>query len=465
MSCCAARSALGLTASRPSFRAPTAESALVRRAAVARDERHQPAARQDERRRLPHHQLAACVSRPLDLRELIARLVETFLTLPAPSPPASPSPSVDGARSDDKVHGWGPSKNGYVYQKAYLEFFVSAAQLDRLVGRIERDTHITYYAVNRQGDLRTNTQSEGPNAVTWGVFPGKEIIQPTIVEAVSFIAWKDEAFAIGAQWAKLYPEGSKSRALIDGIMDSYYLVNVRLLALRLLPSLRAARTDALALLSPRPLGRSQLVQGEGGHLCAVRGPRRQDARQRQALVRAPVFAPACRPILLSLFALPSPRPTIRSLARTHHHPALDFSHLHAHPSLDHPTLTAQGAHPPAANALTTPHPPPVPPVSHPRTQRAGPPVPSSTMLYPPASFHSGPHPPPTKTALARDPSPFIRSALLDFLPPRPVWRLTRVPTRAAPSRPARSVHLLDGCPPAHRQTTSVTTTIREGSAC
>jgi len=26
--------------------------------------------------------------------------------------------------------------------------------------------------------------------VTWGVFPGKEIIQPTIVEAVSFMAWK-----------------------------------------------------------------------------------------------------------------------------------------------------------------------------------------------------------------------------------------------------------------------------------
>ena len=43
--------------------------------------------------------------------------------------------------------------------------------------RIEKDPRITYYAVNRQGDLRTNTHSEGPNAVTWGVFPGKEIIQ------------------------------------------------------------------------------------------------------------------------------------------------------------------------------------------------------------------------------------------------------------------------------------------------
>lgn len=92
--------------------------------------------------------------------------------------------------------------------------------------RIERDPRITYYAVNRQGDLRTNTHSEGPNAVTWGVFPGKEIIQPTIVEAVSFIAWKDEAFELGVQWAGLYPDGSESRKLIQQVMDTSYLVNI-----------------------------------------------------------------------------------------------------------------------------------------------------------------------------------------------------------------------------------------------
>lgn len=28
------------------------------------------------------------------------------------------------------------------------------------------------------------------NAVTWGVFPGKEIVQPTIIELVSFEAWR-----------------------------------------------------------------------------------------------------------------------------------------------------------------------------------------------------------------------------------------------------------------------------------
>lgn len=74
--------------------------------------------------------------------------------------------------------------------QAYLEFFVSPELLDALIPHIERDSNITYYAINKRGDLRTNTQSNGPNAVTWGVFPGKEIVQPTIVEAISFMAWK-----------------------------------------------------------------------------------------------------------------------------------------------------------------------------------------------------------------------------------------------------------------------------------
>lgn len=134
-------------------------------------------------------------------------------------------PAVNGARSDDKVFGWGPS-NGYVYQKAYLEFFVNPALLSLLLMHIERDSNMTYYVINNRGDLRTNTHSDGPNAVTWGVFPGKEIIQPTIVEAVSFMAWKDEAFELGQQWAKMYEPDSPSRKLISDIMDTSFLVNV-----------------------------------------------------------------------------------------------------------------------------------------------------------------------------------------------------------------------------------------------
>ncbi|KAI0031433.1 methylenetetrahydrofolate reductase-domain-containing protein [Vararia minispora EC-137] len=134
-------------------------------------------------------------------------------------------PAVDGVRSDDKIHGWGPA-NGYVYQKAYLEFFVSPELLDVLVPHIEDDSNITYYVINKRGDLRTNNTSEGPNAVTWGVFPGKEIVQPTIVEAISFMAWKDEAYELGQQWANLYEADSPPHKLICDTFQNSLLVNV-----------------------------------------------------------------------------------------------------------------------------------------------------------------------------------------------------------------------------------------------
>ena len=98
-------------------------------------------------------------------------------------------PAINGAKSSHPIHGWGP-KNGFVYQKAYLECFCHPRVLDQLLDNFEKDQNITFHAVNKNGDLRTNTYSDGPNAVTWGVYPGKEIIQPTIVETVSFLAWK-----------------------------------------------------------------------------------------------------------------------------------------------------------------------------------------------------------------------------------------------------------------------------------
>lgn len=43
------------------------------------------------------------------------------------------------------------------------------------------------------------------NAVTWGVFPDREIIQPTVVDTASFRVWKDEAFELWlSSWAALY---------------------------------------------------------------------------------------------------------------------------------------------------------------------------------------------------------------------------------------------------------------------
>ncbi|TVY65533.1 Methylenetetrahydrofolate reductase [Lachnellula suecica] len=134
-------------------------------------------------------------------------------------------PAVDGVKSSNPIYGWGPT-NGYVYQKAYLELLVAPELMDQLLKRADANPDLTYYAVNKAGDLRTNAPGDGPNAVTWGVFPGKEIVQPTIVETISFLAWKDEAYRLGMDWAHCYSNLSPSRQLIQNMMENWYLVNI-----------------------------------------------------------------------------------------------------------------------------------------------------------------------------------------------------------------------------------------------
>ena len=64
-------------------------------------------------------------------------------------------------------------------------------------------------------------------AVTWGVFPDREVQQPTIVDYAAFRAWKSEAFALWLQqWASIYEEGSEARELLHEIHDGYFLVSV-----------------------------------------------------------------------------------------------------------------------------------------------------------------------------------------------------------------------------------------------
>ena len=117
---------------------------------------------------------------------------------------------MDGAKSTDLVFGWGPP-GGYVYQKAFVEFFALGEDVERIISKVESEGKgwVDYYAVNLevcelslatgsstrgtvfiQGDFRTNVDDDGRNAVTWGVFPGQEIVQTTIIERESFLAWK-----------------------------------------------------------------------------------------------------------------------------------------------------------------------------------------------------------------------------------------------------------------------------------
>jgi len=134
-------------------------------------------------------------------------------------------PRVNGASSSDPKYGWGP-KGGYVYQKAYLEFFTSPANLSKLIAACKSFPSITYHCVNLKGDSISNVPPH-VTAVTWGVFPAKEISQPTVVDPDSFIVWKDEAFGLWKNtWAMIYPEDSPSRKLLEEMIDSYYLVSM-----------------------------------------------------------------------------------------------------------------------------------------------------------------------------------------------------------------------------------------------
>lgn len=139
-------------------------------------------------------------------------------------------PAVNGISSKDHVFGWGPS-HGYVYQKAYLELLVDPELWEqKLKPRLEQlePTEATYYAVGsgEQAELITNAGPDTINAITWGIFPGKEVVQPTIVEGTSFMAWKEEAFRIAAEWSRCYPVDSEPYKFLQGVSRNWVLVNI-----------------------------------------------------------------------------------------------------------------------------------------------------------------------------------------------------------------------------------------------
>ncbi|KAJ3835639.1 methylenetetrahydrofolate reductase-domain-containing protein [Lentinula raphanica] len=136
-------------------------------------------------------------------------------------------PAVNGVDSSDPVVGWGP-RTGYVFQKSFVEFFCTeedARMIERKVAE-EGDGWVHYYAANSKGECRSNVPEDGRNAVTWGVFSGQELIQTTIIERQSFLAWKEEAFSIWLDWASFYPPGSAERRLLEGVHNDRWLVNI-----------------------------------------------------------------------------------------------------------------------------------------------------------------------------------------------------------------------------------------------
>ena len=148
-------------------------------------------------------------------------------------------PQVNAARSDDAKFGWGP-EDGYIYQKAYFEFFVPKELVKPLANYLDGFKTISYQAINMTNDQISNVKETSVNAVTWGVFPGKEVVQPTVVDHQAFEIWKNEALQAFCQtWAVIY-EGvpaksekdkgiERDQASIDFLkscQDNLYLMNV-----------------------------------------------------------------------------------------------------------------------------------------------------------------------------------------------------------------------------------------------
>lgn len=105
-------------------------------------------------------------------------------------------PAVDAAPSSDEVVGWGP-RAGYVFQKPFVEFFCEESDVDLIEQRVAQKGkgQVHFFASSAKGgkgggEYRTNVSEDGRNAVTWGIFPGQEVIQTTIIERESFLSWK-----------------------------------------------------------------------------------------------------------------------------------------------------------------------------------------------------------------------------------------------------------------------------------
>lgn len=59
-----------------------------------------------------------------------------------------------------------------------------------------------------------------------GIYPAHEVIQPTIVDKIAFLAWKDEAFHLAKEWGTCYPEGSEARELLFDLASNWCLINI-----------------------------------------------------------------------------------------------------------------------------------------------------------------------------------------------------------------------------------------------
>ncbi|KAL3478412.1 methylenetetrahydrofolate reductase-domain-containing protein [Aspergillus californicus] len=152
-------------------------------------------------------------------------------------------PAVNGVRSDDSIFGWGPPGEGFVFQKPFVEFFCPSSDFTNILKPLltqHGHEKLAWFATNATGDFESSLPAQpsdsdpdvlegnpnNVNSVTWGVFRGKEIITPTIIEEVSFRAWGDEAYRIWDEWRRVYPRNSATERFLEKTKKNVWLVCV-----------------------------------------------------------------------------------------------------------------------------------------------------------------------------------------------------------------------------------------------
>ncbi len=136
-------------------------------------------------------------------------------------------PAVNGERSDHPLYGWG-GKDGRVYQKAYVEFFTSPSNLQILLEIMPKHPNLNLHAVDHAGS-EICSSARSVTAVTWGCFPNKEIIQPTVYDPDSFIVWSKESFQLWTKcWASLYDDETESAELLYNVSHLYFVILIHM---------------------------------------------------------------------------------------------------------------------------------------------------------------------------------------------------------------------------------------------
>ncbi len=110
--------------------------------------------------------------------------------------------------------------------QSYVEFFASPENVERAIAACKDRPELDYFATNQSGDVKSRGLT-GTTALTWGVFPSREVQQPTIFDPETFQVWRKEAFSMWLTfWASLHDEESPSYKTLHDIHDSFYLVAI-----------------------------------------------------------------------------------------------------------------------------------------------------------------------------------------------------------------------------------------------